>query len=359
MTPHRASTQRGTFLLDRQFSGIGRIRRASGTTDRRVFAGINKMLDTFYEQGLFGQLEAIRDGALKPIAAYAVYRTTRADQVPDAKAMLPLLQTWETWEAATPNADTRRMRRFARGHITELATEGAPVTALASVITRLRARLLTQPPTFNRVRASALAFLKHTLGKGHPAYVAVRDIEGLQEVTEQRPAPTVAKAIAARRALPEAAAALWWTMATTGMGPKEIDGDWAVLEDRVQVHGKKRQARDRIVPRVSSPTRRTIGWKQFREALRALPEALRVQPYDGRRAFAHLLEQAGIARTRRRMYLGHAVGDVTDRYETADLVAFLGEDAAKISALLANEEERAANGEQDTTPKRTRKGRKH
>jgi hypothetical protein len=358
VTPHRASGQRGTFLLDRQFSGIGRIRRASGTTDRRVFAGINKMLDTFYERGLFGQLEAIRDGSLKPIAAYAVFRTTRAESVPDAKAMLPLLSTWETWEEETPNADTRRMRRFARVHIEQLATQGSAIAEMASVISRLRPRLVKQPPTFNRVRASALAFLKTTLGKGHPAYVAVRDIEGMHEDTVQRSAPTVAKAIAVRRALPASAAALWWSMATTGMGPKEIDGDWSVGTDRVEVHGRKRQARDRIIPRVSTPTRREIGWKQFREILRALPVETRVQPYDGRRAYAHLLEQAGIARTRRRMYLGHAVGDVTDRYETADLVAFLGEDAGKISALLETEEERAAKSGQDTTPERPRKGRK-
>lgn len=341
MTPHRASTDRGTFLLDRQFSGIGRIRRASGTTDRRVFAGINKMLDVLYEQGLHGQLEAIRDGTLKPVAAYAVFRSSRPDRVPDAPAMVPFAPTWETWEAATPNKETRRMRRFARGHLEKRLNSASTVSSLPAAVQQLRKDLTARAPTFNRIRSCVLAFLKDVLGKGHGTYLAVRDIEGMTERARRRPAPTVAKAIAVRRALPAAAGDVWWTMVITGMGPTEVDGRWSLEADRVVIPGTKRGARDRFIPRFGTPVRRAIGWKRVRAAIAALPKELQVQRYDARRAFAHLLEEAGIPRTRRRMYMGHAVKDVTDRYETTDLASYLAEDAEKVSALLARAEDAA------------------
>jgi len=36
---------------------------------------------------------------------------------------------------------------------------------------------------------------------------------------------------------------------------------------------------------------------------------------DARRTYANLLEAAGIPRTRKRMYVGHGVRDVTEQYE--------------------------------------------
>jgi hypothetical protein len=341
-------------MVDRQFSGIGRIRRASGTSDRRVLAGINKMLDVLYEQGLHGQLEAIRDGSLKPIAAYAVFRTSRPDRVPDAPAMMPLEAAWTAWEEATPNTATRKMRRFAWAQLKTKLPPAANVSQLPTVLQHLRKELTAQAPTFNRVRACVLSFLKGTLGKGHGSYLAVRDIEGMTEHAKRRAAPTLAKAITVRRRLGGAAGEAWWSMVITGMGPKELDGSWSVGTDRIAIHGTKRGARDRIIPRFGTPVRRGMGWKQIREAIAALPDELKVQRYDGRRAFAHLIEEAGIPRTRRRMYLGHAVGDVTDRYETTDLAPYLAEDAEKVSALLVKAEAEAGKDANEVEIEKTR-----
>jgi hypothetical protein len=54
------------------------------------------------------------------------------------------------------------------------------------------------------------------------------------------------------------------------------------------------------------------------------------------------MEQAGIPRTRRRLYLGHGVRSVTDLYERHQVDAFLADDAAKLRAFLGEEVLRVA-----------------
>jgi hypothetical protein len=46
------------------------------------------------------------------------------------------------------------------------------------------------------------------------------------------------------------------------------------------------------------------------------------------------MEEAGIPRTRRRLYLGHGAKDVTDLYEVHDVTAYLAEDAARLGRYL-------------------------
>lgn len=49
------------------------------------------------------------------------------------------------------------------------------------------------------------------------------------------------------------------------------------------------------------------------------------------------MEEAGIPRTRRRLYMGHGAKDVTDLYERHDVMAFLLEDRDRLAKFL-NEE---------------------
>lgn len=202
----------------------------------------------------------------------------------------------------------------------------------------LREERQTQPPAFNRTRAAVMAFLRDRMGKRHTLYLAVASVTALAEVRHQRAAPTIAKAIAVRDALTATASAVWWSMYTTGMGRSEYDGRWEVTPGGVAIHGTKHDARERVVPLVAVPTRRRMGWTQ----LRPLLDALGVQPYDARRGYAHLMEEAGITRTRRRRYLGHAAGDVTGGYETADLAAFWVSDAERLRATIRVEKVRLA-----------------
>ena len=52
--------------------------------------------------------------------------------------------------------------------------------------------------------------------------------------------------------------------------------------------------------------------------------------YDLRRSFAVWMEDSAIPRSRQKLYMGHAVGDITGLYQTRDLLAWLGEDAERL-----------------------------
>lgn len=336
MSPHKASNGRGTMLIDRIFSGVGRIRCASGTTDARILRGINGMLDLLYARGQYGPMEAIRDRKIKAVHAYGMYRDGALKNLPDAKGLELLQPTWKAWVALTPGKETRLARTYAWKRLSRTLPDNAAPLHLPDALRSLREKMLAQPAAFNRTRAAVLAFVRDKFGKRRPIYEQVVDIPSLTERKHKRSAPTVAVAIQVRDGLPAAASAMWWAMYTTGMGPKEYDGAWEVGVDRVAIHGTKRDSRDRIVPRVGNPTRRSMGWDQYGDALAAFG----LQPYDARRGFSHLMEEAGITRIRRKMYMDHALGDVTGGYEKAELSAFRVSDSALMAAKITEAEER-------------------
>jgi integrase len=87
------------------------------------------------------------------------------------------------------------------------------------------------------------------------------------------------------------------------------------------------------VPRLFVPTLPSTETQNgFSQALRKVRTDVR--PYDARKTFAHWMEQTGIVRSRRRMYLGHETGDVTELYERVELARFLEEDADRMTAYL-------------------------
>lgn len=77
---HR-SHGRGTLILDREFYGVGRIRRASGTTDLAVFDRINGTLTALDQERRIDILVALRDGKAKPLDVLAAYGEGRAPYI--------------------------------------------------------------------------------------------------------------------------------------------------------------------------------------------------------------------------------------------------------------------------------------
>ncbi|MCZ6918824.1 MAG: hypothetical protein O7I93_18765, partial [Gemmatimonadetes bacterium] len=130
----------------------------------------------------------------------------------------------------------------------------------------------------------------------------------------------------------------WWTMCCTGMMPDELWGaKWKVGPNCIAIMGTKRADRKRKVPRIWTPTRPTPETPGgFAKALvKATGGA--VVPYDGRRTFMHWMEEAGITRTRRKLYMGHRAKDVSDLYERHDLAAYLDSDAELLRKYLGEQ----------------------
>ena len=127
-------------------------------------------------------------------------------------------------------------------------------------------------------------------------------------------------------------------MCCTGMMPDELWGEqWRVGPNYIHIMGTKREARDRKVPRICTPTMPLLRQPTtFNHALTKATNGT-VQPYDARRTFLHWMEEARITRTRRKIYTGHSVKDVTDLYERHEVAAYLETDAELLRAYLGTE----------------------
>lgn len=149
-------------------------------------------------------------------------------------------------------------------------------------------------------------------------------------------------------------------MALTGMGPTEYWGRWSVGTDRVHIEGTKRAARVRDVPTLfpcaiyagETLARPSITSSSFSRALRiaSVATGIACSPYDLRRTFGNWMEQAGILRSRRKQYLGHAIGDVTERYERHEVAQHLLNDGAKLRAWIATSIESATERQPERGP---------
>lgn len=355
MTPHRASNGRGTYLLDRVVAGVGRIQRASGTEKISEWRAINSLVTELVvamrqrqDATARAVLRALHAGEIQGVVVLRAHREGTLDalvQIPGAttptsaisaaerRASEPIAPRWAAFVAATTNKRTRRERDGAWRRLATVLPADPAVRDLPDAVLQVREDLAAHPPMFNRVRAAAMAFTRKELTKVHPVYLAIAAVEALAESPAEREAPSVVTAITIRDALPAKAAVMWWSMYLTGMGPDEYDLAWRHADGGIEIPGTKRRARARIVPQLGPVVRRTMGWKQYRAALAALPHD--VQPYDARRGFSRLVEHTpGVTTSRWKRYMGHAL-DVTENYARARQVEAVQEDGPRIAAVLA------------------------
>jgi hypothetical protein len=349
VTPHRASFadgNRGTFIIDRR-TRVGRIAVASGTTHAPTFRRLNEMITTLNETGRDDILRALRDGEISPLSVYAAFRVNELHRLPLGKELLPLKDAMTKWNESNEAGKQRRAAN--KSGIKRLAEKASIVGNLPDALLQVRVDLIKEghPAHFNRIRATALAFIRDTLKRSHHLYGEVMDVPLLKEKKAPRRQPQTWAQLAAHaetmnKENPRFRVALW-AMALCGMGPKEyfVDG-FLVLADRVKVGGQKRRGRIRDVPAVRTEyfTRKvpsaTVGAeREMRVFGEKLLEKCGIHPYDLRRTYANWMEAAGIPRTRRRLYIGHARKDTTDIYEEHEVTAFLADDARRLEAYLA------------------------
>jgi integrase len=321
------------LVLDRQFRGVGRIKRASGTSDAKLFRLLDSMLTTLFRAGRIDILQGIHSGVLTPLEVWSRYRLGELDRLPTVETMKPLKAEMEAWvESSDTGAWNRQSRRYGVRAILRLARKDATVQDLPHLL-RDYAAVARGPVMFNRARSAVQAFIRDTIGKSHPIYARVRDVRVKRETRREGNPQSPEQLAGLAEKLHPAFADIAWTMALTGMGPGELWGKWSQYPTRIHISGTKREGRKRDIPKVRPIAMPSRKYKPFLEAL-GEASGEKVQPYDLRRSFAHWMELAGIPRTRRKLYLGHKVEDVTDLYERHDVERFLVEDADKLRAFL-------------------------
>jgi integrase len=329
-----------TLIIDRSFRGVGRVKKATGTTDPRVRRKMNRMLDDLADQGRLDLLRALRDGELTLMELHDAYQRRALDALPLGPIARPLPKTMQSWidglrvpdDVSAKHKDSLTVSR----RYLEREDAKATVADLPRVVEALRDTLgAKHPRSFNLVRSAALAFVRATLKRSHPLWLAVAAVEPRKVKASKRRTPLALKQLAGFFPAPESdpVDAVAWGMAFTGMGPSEYWGAWHVRADRIHIEGTKRAGRVRDVPLVRAPAAPRLSRDLFRKKVNERTAAA-ISPYDLRRTFANWMEAAGVPRTRRRLYLGHGAGDVTGLYELHEVTAFLAEDALKLRSYL-------------------------
>ena len=347
MKPYRDGGA-GTLIIDIRVRGVGRIKRASGTSDASVFKAMGRMVLALKDRGRVDLLRALRDGVLTPRELLDAYTRDDLTTLPTVKTGRPLIETWTAWVEKKDCSDAHK-RSLAQSLRHLKAKQDTTIAELPGLVEAARERMTKHAQSFRLLRSAAQAFVKATLKRSHPLYAEVCAAEPLK-IRAQRVkhpvTPDEMRALVKRLASPDddsfaatdlmifGAAEIATTMAVTGMRPNEMWGKWSVEADRVRIHGTKTKGAERVVPRVPghlAPPR--ITYRAFRLALAEATDG-HMTPYDLRRTYANWMEAAAIPRIRRRSYMGHTSGDTTDRYEWHEVEKYLAEDAAKLATFL-------------------------
>lgn len=336
MTPFR-SNHRGTFVVKRVFAGVGEIRRASGTTDRRLYRQLDEMLSTLYQGGRLDVLELVRDGQLKLLECWKHYRLGDWKRLPTAYDFEPLVTAFTAWiEHHTCSEQHRQSLRASADALTAIAGKAATISDLPAAVARYREQCDGKARTFNLARSAARTFLKHKTGRYSRLWQDVSNVPPMEVTAKRRKHPKLPdEARAIRHALNRNAGDMWWSLCTSGMRVRAeyLAGQWRVQENHIVIKTAKHDDASRMVPLIWRAVQPALTYWGFRQALRKLEDE--VTAHDARRTYMQFLREAGIPRIRRKLYLGHSVGEVSDLYEWHEVKKFLAADAKKLRTYLS------------------------
>ncbi len=312
--------------LDRQFPDVGRIRRASGATDRAMHTALVSMLEVLYSRGRLDVLEAIRDGRLHPMTVWRHFDNLEELPTPERMTLLDP----DAFEWAERHRGSPKHRKSLLGSFRRLleGSDGATAGDLPELLRRFQDQNSDTPRQCNLVRSAVQAYLKARLGKRHALYLAVCDIEPLK-YRPGTPHPVTPEELATiTSTMSQPHVSMLWILAQTGMRPKEYwereNCGWSVFRDHLHIQGTKTVASDRIVPLVASLVMPACSQAVLNRALKKIrPEMVL---YDMRRSYSLWLEAAGVPQSRIRVYMGHGPGDVTEGYQRHEVAPHIPAD---------------------------------
>ena len=347
----------GTFVIDRRFGKLGRIRKASGTTDPATFGGIIGMLKTLYQTGRHQILKEIQQGTIKAIDVYGYWIDGKLDHVPSSATLRPLSETFPGWLKQHDIAkSTRTIYEQQYDYFVRQVGDEVPLCDLPVALNEYREHCDEKEiyRSFNIVRTCFQAFINSQFSQDDSLYHRLRAVKKLKEVPKiESTTLSPAEVGFALETLMDIGKGdhLWMaeTMYVSGMRLGEYLGNqWEALKDRVVIRGTKSKAAKRVVPLIDSHMfRATRGQKMFRRALRIAG----IRPHDLRRSYAHLLEMAQVPRSRRLSYLGHSHADTLDRhYEAHEVSKYLIEDAERCRTYIGESVEAAKREDHQERP---------
>lgn len=303
---------RGNLVMDIVVAGI-RLNISSRTRNKKVFRQIVAMLrELSYRPDI---IQTVRDRLISPTHLYQLYRQGQLNRVPTVEVLRPLWETMESWIRFAKASDKHRKdRTYQKEALKRIG--GTILRDLPNVLSTYRKECEAsgKAAMFNRTKALCQKFAKSELGRRHPVYQDLVDIDRLHEAPRRLPYLTPDDLRQKTGKLEQPYGAMVWSLALTGMNWTEYEGRWEVLPDRIVVHGTKREARYRAIPLVGTVIRPGCRYKAFREHVAEVG----LKPGYMRKCFSRWSEEAGIPQARIRAYMGHSARDVTERYQDYD-----------------------------------------
>ncbi len=330
---------RGSYVIDRCFgAGIGRVKRATGTHDRKMVEAINGMLTLLWDRGRLDVVEQVRDGCLHPLRAYQLFRMGGFDAMPSAEYAVPVQTAMREWAEELNCSDPHRHDILLTLRILTDGADTLNVAGLPATVRRLAEVYADRPRMFNKMRAHVQAFLRDLVGRNSQVWRDVANVGSLMERKQALPGLRVQDFEAKVAPLPEPYPAMLWTIVLTGMLPKEYFGRWEADATAIRVFGTKRRDRGlglpggfRSVPRIGIAVPPQLPEDAFR---RAVPKLTGFPLKQLRNTYARWLAEADVVKVRRRAYMGHAPQDMTEHYEQHDVTPELAGDAALLRGYL-------------------------
>jgi hypothetical protein len=340
-------------MIQRQFAklGIPRMYRSSGTGDKNTFASINTMLTALAKNGSAASvavLTKMNEGHLTFIDALNKFTD---------KGFVGI----ETLAEPTAAIDRAACVKWLRGHYDKRTTRegyyanyrrfmtfaepGHTMKDLPVIMSAYRVWCIENKKNYrawNYALAVCQAWVSDVLGDESPVYARLRRLDRFKPKPNRRRkeyfSPRDIMNVCQK--LPEDIAAMVWSMAVYGAGPKEYMQDgWKVEGMGVHIFGEKHAHRDRVVPLLPNHFPTPAVLDSYRTLYSYLVKASggKMKTYSMRNAYPRWLTSAGIPYHRVQIYQGHAESSQTDTYAFHETHRQFAEDAAKFEAWIVQQ----------------------
>lgn len=376
MSPRKPTKLGPSLEVDRKIRHVGRIRHASGLYSKPQLDRLNAYISEQARTPEGRTILALMVGAKPRLRADTFFTHAKAGTLhtlrygPAVGLLVPALTAWRERMRPEVAPDTYRTRNELITNVAKVARPTTLVSELSDIMRELRATM-KGARQFNYCLDYARAFVRDTMGRRNETYLSVADIEKrpVEEQVVRHPLSPkeivaiaaafdvvrekrIAESTAKRGVRPiEAKGTDTIVLAITGMNPKEYQGEWMVRAHHVHIDGTKRSPRVRDIPKLfpcvlwphDDLPAPSVGqknyWRWFNAA--AAEAGIACTPYDLRRTFNVWMIEAGIERWRRRVYLGHKIKDVTERYERHAVDQYLVRDGDALRSWIAKQMEAA------------------
>jgi integrase len=338
-------------MIDKVYKNVGRIQKATGTTDPKVYAGIRAMLDMLYASGKLEILKEIQRGATTPLKVYSLMQGGKLTTSVTTVGFAALSDVKDYLENRADLGERTRYSYLSLYNvfITKYG-ENHSIEEIPILLEKFRAECVKKHQNkrqFNHTRAVFQGYCHNTKGLGRlsPLWIAITNVKPIRYQTKKKPALSVSDVLGLMAVMPKPIYAdIIWTLATTGMRKSEYtEGLWKEKEDRIEIQGTKTDAAVRVIPKlypikvaVESIQRMEIYVRKEREKL-----GFDVSPHILRHTFAHWMESAGLPLSRRNLYMGHSATTMDNVYTHVEVERFLKDDRATVLKWIEREKVKA------------------